>query len=244
MEDNFINIEKLVQLFKKKIWIILLITAITTSIGVYKASQMKPSYKSTVGIFFGLNQATLDYQSVQQVNFYKNNMKLFKEMVITDDFYKSVVKKHNLDKTASQIAASITFTYSEESPVCYMNYSSSKNEGIEEVLDSVAEEFIISLKEIVIDSKPTVINTSKVSTIIPNKKRVIGLYVIVGLVISIGAVLLIDYLDDRIKDRDELEKVIPIPVLGDIPSHEKKFEKGDKHVCSKRNAKIGISRGV
>ena len=57
---------------------------------------------------------------------------------------------------------------------------------------------------------------------------------------SIGLILILDYLDDTLKSKQELERVLPIPVLGDIPKHEKDFLKEENYVNSKRNAKINI----
>ena len=38
--------------------------------------------------------------------------------------------------------------------------------------------------------------------------------------LSLGAVLILDYLDNSIKNKKELEKILPIPVIGEIPIHD------------------------
>ena len=47
MEDRLINFEfeELWYLFKKKFWIIIVITVITTSLAVLKVSKLQPSYR-------------------------------------------------------------------------------------------------------------------------------------------------------------------------------------------------------
>jgi len=42
----------------------------------------------------------------------------------------------------------------------------------------------------------------------------------------LGLIFFIDYLDDTIKSNSRLEKVLPVPVLGNIPKHEKGFKGG------------------
>ena len=54
----------------------------------------------------------------------------------------------------------------------------------------------------------------------PNKKKVILVGVIAGLVIALGVIFILDYLDNSIKNKKELEKILPIPVIGEIPIHD------------------------
>ena len=42
----------------------------------------------------------------------------------------------------------------------------------------------------------------------------------------------------------ELEKIVPVPVLGSIPIEEKKFRKESKNVCNEEDAKIPVSGGL
>ncbi|MBM6838237.1 hypothetical protein H9X77_08310, partial [Clostridium saudiense] len=54
----------------------------------------------------------------------------------------------------------------------------------------------------------------------PTKPDIIinmSLSFILGLIFSISLVILINYLDQRIKDKDELKELISLPILGEIP---------------------------
>ena len=55
MEDRLINFEfeELWYLFKKKFWIIIVITVITTSLAVLKVSKLQPSYSASAKVFMG-----------------------------------------------------------------------------------------------------------------------------------------------------------------------------------------------
>lgn len=62
--------------------------------------------------------------------------------------------------------------------------------------------------------------------------------------LSIGIILGLDAIDTKIVSKKQLEKVIPVPVLGNIPTLEKEFKKEIKNVCSKQDANIPVSRSI
>lgn len=50
--------------------------------------------------------------------------------------------------------------------------------------------------------------------------------------------------DYRLISKKQLGKAIPIPVIGEIPTHEKTFMKEEKDVSSKQTSKVAVSRSV
>ena len=51
----------------------------------------------------------------------------------------------------------------------------------------------------------------------PNKKMNIAIAFLLGLMVSLGLVFLLEYLDNTYKNKEQLEKELDIPVLGVIP---------------------------
>ena len=45
----------------------------------------------------------------------------------------------------------------------------------------------------------------------------IAIAFLLGLIVSLGLVLLLEYLDNTYKNKEQLEKELDIPVLGEIP---------------------------
>lgn len=240
MDDKLIDIESLFTLFKRKFWIIIVITIITIGASYLKASKMQPSYSAMLSVFMGVEEEGLDYSIMQEMNFYGRNINTLKDMVMTEEFVADVLKKNNIDKNPAQVMGSISVQSSEESPIVTMMYYGGATGGNAKVLDVVAEAFIKRLKDIIPNLSPRIVNNAYESMSIPNKTRVIQVGVIVGIIVSIGLILVIDYLDDTLKNKQDLERLLPIPVLGDIPKHEKEFLKEDNYVHSKQNAKVNI----
>ena len=113
-----------------------------------------------------------------------------------------------------------------------------------ETLDAVCEVLLDKIKEIMPTTNPTILSEAKVATIYPNKTKLPIIAFGVGIILSIGLILVLDYLDTRIISKKQLEKIVPVPVLGCIPVEEKEFRKGVKNVRNQENTKVSISGSV
>ena len=98
-------------------------------------------------------------------------------------------------------------------------------ETAEKVVKTIADEFAVGVREIILNTHTKVIDDVKVSTIRPKKTKFILFGFFAGLIIGIGIIFLIDYLDDTIKGKKELEKILPIPVLGELPLEKEMMKK-------------------
>ena len=113
-----------------------------------------------------------------------------------------------------------------------------------ETLDAVCEVLIDKVKEIMPATNPTILSEAKVATIYPNKTKLPIMAFAAGIILSIGLILVLDYLDTRIISKKQLEKIVPVPVLGSIPIEEKEFRKEIKNVRNQENAKVSISGNI
>ncbi|MFH5978263.1 capsular biosynthesis protein, partial [Clostridium perfringens] len=53
----------------------------------------------------------------------------------------------------------------------------------------------------------------------PNKKLNILIAFVLGLMVGVGVVLILEYLDNTFKSREELEKTLDLPIIGAIPDY-------------------------
>lgn len=226
IQKEEIDIKELLYLLKKKLWLILLITAIAFSGGYYQASKMQVSYKASAKVFVGKRENLVDYYDKMEMMYYTSFMDTFNEVIKLDDFISQTLDKHKINVPLNEVKNKLGFEGTESTPIFTVTYTTSKYEGTTEVLTAICEEFIYQAKSIFPDTKPQIIDTAKVSTIYPNKTRTIAIWTLIGLVLSIGLVLAMNFLDDTIKSKERLEKIIPIPVLGELPKQEKLYREG------------------
>lgn len=224
MDDRLIDIKEILDLLKSKLWIILLAIMITTGFGVYKAINMTESYQGSSKIFVGKGDSLLNYYPEIEIKYYSDLMNTFNEVIKIGDLLDNILKSSNIDKTAAEVGAGITITGAEKSPIFTVTYSSPNQDNMKEIINAVANEFSNYIKKMLPETDIKIIDEVRVSPIIPNKKKVIMVAFIVGIIISIGIIFVLDYLDDTIKSKEKLEKLLPIPVLGELPKHEKSFK--------------------
>ena len=244
MEDRLFDFEEIFYLFKKKFWIIIVVTAITTSLAVVKVSKLQPSYSATAKIFMGNGNDMLQVYSESELSYYSQFITIFSEISKIDGFLDDTLKKHKIDKTSLEVASALSFSSSANTPIVNIYYSSYTDYQMAETLDAVCEQLLDKVKEILPETNPTILSEAKVATIYPNKTKLPIIAFAAGIILSIGLILVLDYLDTRIISTKELEKIVPVPVLGSIPIEEKKFRKESKNVCNKEDAKIPISGGL
>ena len=241
MEDRLFDFEEIFYLFKKKFWIIIVVTAITTSLAVVKVSKLQPSYSATAKIFMGNGNDMLQVYSESELSYYSQFITIFSEISKIDGFLDDTLKKHKIDKTSLEVASSLSFASSANTPIVNIYYSSYTDDQMAETLDAVCEVLLDKVKEIMPATNPIILSEAKVTTIYPNKTKLPIIAFAAGIILSIGLILVLDYLDTRIISKKQLEKIVPVPVLGSIPVEEKKFRKESKNVCNQENAKIPIS---
>ena len=241
MEDRLFDFEEIFYLFKKKFWIIIVVTAITTSLAVVKVSKLQPSYSATAKIFMGNGNDMLQVYSESELSYYSQFITIFSEISKIDGFLDDTLKEHKIDKTSLEVASALSFSASANTPIVNIYYSSYTDDQMAETLDAVCEVLLDKVKEIMPTTNPTILSEAKVTTIYPNKTKLPIIAFAAGIILSIGLILVLDYLDTRIISKKQLEKIVPVPVLGSIPVEEKKFRKESKNVCNQENAKVPIS---
>ena len=241
MEDRLFDFEEIFYLFKKKFWIIIVVTAITTSLAVVKVSKLQPSYSATAKIFMGNGNDMLQVYSESELSYYSQFITIFSEISKIDGFLDDTLKEHKIDKTSLEVASALSFSASANTPIVNIFYSSYTDDQMAETLDAVCEVLLDKVKEIMPATNPIILSEAKVTTIYPNKTKLPIIAFAAGIILSIGFILVLDYLDTRIISKKQLEKIVPVPVLGSIPVEEKKFRKESKNVCNQENAKVPIS---
>lgn len=244
MEDKLFDLEELWYLFKKRFWIIIVITAITTSLALYKVSKLQPTYSANAKVFMGNSTDMLEMYSQEELSYYSQFITIFSEISKIDGFLDDTLRKNNIDKTSLEVASALSFTSSENTPIVNIFYSSYTDNQMVETLDAVCDELIDKVEEIMPGTKPTILSEARVSTIYPNKSKLPIIAFAAGIILSIGLILVLDYLDNRIVSKKQLEKIIPVPVLGSIPTVEKEFRKESKDVRNEKNAEVAVSRGL
>lgn len=230
MDEKIININEGILILKRGFKLILACTFIFTILaGVYSTFKMKPIYTATVKIFAGKNEEIQSDYSSNELNSYNTLISSYIEIIKTDDFMKKVIEKGNLDMAPGQLMGGLNFITAQNAPILTIAYTSGSPEISEKVVKTLSSEFEVGVKEIILNTYTKIIESVKVVEKLPAKGKVIFVGFMVGLIFGVGLVLVIDYLDDSVTKREQLEKILPIPVLGELPLEDEEGNKGRRN---------------
>ena len=135
------------------------------------------------------------------------------------------VKNAKLDYNQNQIKGilnNLNVTPSADTQILDLSFKGKNPEEVLKVTEAITDEFISESKELIPNGNVQVIQKPQLpeNPVSPNKKLNILIAFVLGLMIGVGIVLLLEYLDNTFKSREELEKTLDLPIIGAIPDYD------------------------
>lgn len=221
MEEQVISIEEIFEALKKRWKMIALITILATVIsGVLSFFVIDPVYEASTKVFIGKEENSEESYSSSDIQMYQKLLKTYAEAIKTRDLLDSAVKASKYDLTVGQVSSGLTVVPVADTQILQIKYQSKDPKEAEVILKSISNEFIKISKELVPNGNVRVIEAVEMPErpISPNKKMNIAIAFLLGLMVSVGLVFLLEYMDNTYKTKEQLEKELEIPVLGIIPT--------------------------
>ena len=233
MDKDVLEINSLVNTLKNRWKFIALFTGICVIISIiFSFFIAKPKYETEIKVFIG-KQNTMDAKDVKTISsygsadvmVYQKLMKTYGELVTTRDLVKKSLVSIGEKATPQQVSsvlAGLSVNSNTGTQILDITYKNADKSTIVPTINSITNEFKVEAKKLLPDGNIQVIETAQVPTVpvSPNKKLDIVIGFGVGIIVSLGIVLLLDYLDNKVREKSELEKILGIPVIGVIPEAE------------------------
>lgn len=221
MEEQVISIEEIFEALKKRWKMIALITILATVIsGVLSFFVIDPVYEASTKVFIGKEENSEESYSSSDIQMYQKLLKTYAEAIKTRDLIEGAIKESKYYLTVGQVSSGLTVVPVADTQILQIKYQSKDPKEAEVVLKSISNEFIKISKELVPNGNVRVIEAVEMPErpISPNKKMNIAIAFLLGLMVSVGLVFLLEYMDNTYKTKEQLEKELEIPVLGIIPT--------------------------
>ena len=98
MIDKLFDLDELIYIFKRRFWIIIVVTLSLNSLATYKVSKYKPSYVASMQIFMGDKDNMFKVYSEEQMQAFSDFFSLFSEVSKLDGFFDNALKKKKINK--------------------------------------------------------------------------------------------------------------------------------------------------
>lgn len=228
MEENTISLQEIAYALKKRWKLIALITIAATLVSaILSFFVIKPQYEATTKLFIGkqeTSQNTANYDN-NDIMMYQKLMKTYAELVKTSDLVTNAVKSANLDynqKEIKEILNNLSVTPSADTQILDLSFKGVNPKEVLKLTEAITNEFISESKELIPNGNVQIIQKAQLPghPVSPNKKLNILIAFVLGLMVGVGAVLLLEYLDNTFKSREDLEKTLELPIIGTIPDYD------------------------
>ena len=221
MEEQVISIEEIFEALKKRWKMIALITILSTVIaGVFSFFIIDPVYEASTKLFVGKEKNSTEVYNSNDIAMYQKLLKTYSETIKTRDLLTSAIKDSKYDLEVGAVSSALTVVPVTDTQILQIKYQSKDPKEAEVMLKAISNNFIKTAKELVPNGNVRVIEAVETpkNPVSPNKVMNIAIAFLLGLMVSVGLVFLLEYLDNTYKNKEQLEKELEIPVLGIIPN--------------------------
>ncbi|WP_347548506.1 Wzz/FepE/Etk N-terminal domain-containing protein [Pseudalkalibacillus hwajinpoensis] len=241
MEET-ISLKEIFAVLKKRLSLILLITLLATATsGIVSYFLLTPIYQTSTQIL--VNQKA-DTENGFDYNQVKTNVELintYNVIIKSPTILDQVVEGLNLDMSTGDLNEKITVSNAQNSQVVSIEVKEPDPAQAVKIANTTAEVFEKEISNIMnVDNVSVLSEANFEGTPSPvNPKPVLNMAIalVVGLMVGVGLAFLLEYLDNTIKDENDIEKLLGLPVLGTIAVIEDKEVGSSKGKHAKKSVR-------
>lgn len=220
MEEQVISISEIIDAVKKRWKIIALCTLIATLVsGIFSFFIISPTYEASTKVFIGKEESSVENYNYNDITMYQKLLKTYSELIKTKDLINRSITNSEYELDVEDVLNNVSVTTVADTQMIQIAYKSTSPNIAKNMLENITNEFITTAQELVPNGNVRVLETVELpeEPVAPNKKMNIAIAFILGMMVGLGIVFLLEYLDNTYKNKEQLEKDLDIPVLGVIP---------------------------
>ncbi|MDJ0338189.1 polysaccharide biosynthesis tyrosine autokinase [Cryobacterium sp. PH31-O1] len=223
------ELKRLVRILRKR-WILIVAFVMLGLVGGAAAALLTPvQYESSTRVFVAaqIQNGSTPGDLVQGNNFVVQKLPYYLDVATSPRVLDPVISGLNLDESAVDLAQRVTATTEPGSAVIEIAALASTADAAQQLAQAVSESFtdvVINQLETPADGGASPVTVGVLDpAVAPDNPALPQLYLnlavglLVGLLVGVVTALILGLLDRRIYNRDDIERLILVPVLGGIP---------------------------
>lgn len=217
------ELQQYLSILRKRWTIVVAITLLSTiASGLISYFVIKPTYKSDISVIIqktdtiDSKNAALNYSDVL---LYQQLVKTYSEFARSRTVAEHAIEKLNLNIKPDQLLGMISVAPKGNTEFLTITVKSNDAQQAMEIANQLAW----SLKAVSTNIKKSdnvqILDSALIPTSPDSPRLLLNVAVafFLGLMLAIGIIFIIEYLDNTIKTPEDIEKLIDIPVIGTIP---------------------------
>lgn len=178
-----------------------------------------PQYQSSTTVLVDYRGSENEVLTQNDINLSQKLVQTYTEIIKSLTILNPVIEELDLDLTANQLLNKISVSQVNETEIIKISVTDEDPILARDIANTLADVFSREIFDIMKVDSTSVLDEA-VLPMMPlsqNKATKIAIAGILGLMVSVGLVFLMEYLDRSVKTPDEAESLLGVPVLGVIP---------------------------
>ena len=223
MEET-IDLREYFAIIKKRFWIIALLAIISALIsGVISFFMLKPVYeaKSTLIVNTEKNEET-QMITGDQFSVTQKLAVTYGEIIKSRAVLEDVIKNLKLDNEYEDLVKNVTVSPVKDTQIISISVQDTNKQKARDIANEIPKVFAKEAKRITKANDVQVIDKATLpkNPIKPNKVMNVLIAFVLGTMIGLFVVFLIEYLDNKMKTPQDIEKHLGLSVIGVIPNED------------------------
>ncbi|WP_201319224.1 YveK family protein [Paenibacillus sp. EPM92] len=228
-----LELKEYFSIIKKRIWmlvVIVLVSCITT--GIVSYFYIKPVYSATTKLIVNKSSEISGIETLN-TDIVRLNIMLvntYKEIIKTPAIMDQVAEQYpDLELTSEQLTEKIKVSSVNDTQVITLTAEDYSHAKAVAVVNAVSEVFKNQIPHIMKVDNVMILNEAKTQDhpvpVKPKPELNLAISFVVSLMVTIGIIFLLEYLDDTIKTEADVQQILELPVLVTIHKiHKDEFK--------------------
>ena len=222
MEET-IDLREYFKIIKEKLWLILTITIIMSLIAVAVNSfVLKPVYQASTTLIVNTSQDEEDVVTGDQINVTQKLAVTYGEIIKSRTVLQSVIDNINLDITYEDLVQKVSVSPVNDTQIIKVNVEYTDSKIAQSITNEIPKVFTKEVKRITQANNVQIIDKAvqPEEPIKPNKTMNVLIAAVLGIMIGLFITFLIEYMNNKIKSAQDIERYLELTVLGAIPNEK------------------------
>ncbi len=217
-----IDIVKLLTAMWQRVWLIILAAVIGAVLAfVFSHFYMKPTYQSSALLYVNSNKVSVGSTSISlsDLSTSRRLADTYSVIVKTRSTLNEVISRSGLNYTYNAVNNMVSASVVGYTEVLKITVTSNDPQEAALIVNTIAEVLPERVSEIINGASLSVIDYGVVPLAKsgPNTSRNVFIGILLGLVISCGIIIVIEMLDEQIRDEETITQTYDVPILASIP---------------------------
>ena len=221
---NEIDLREIFQIIRKHLILIIIIPIVFAAVGAAVSIYLiEPVYESSTTLIVREDKDAEEEISISDVNLSKSLVYTYAEMAKSYTVLDNTAKTLNIDKLNGN---SITVSPVKDTQILKVAVQNTDPVLARDIADTLVEEFTMEIQRITKTNNVAVVDYARLplEPVKPNIVMNTAIAGILGLMLILLIVFLKEYFDNTVKTEKDIENLLGLPILGEVPN----FNHGSK----------------